>query len=147
MIAEGIETEEQRYQLRLLGLKLGHLSRLVTPAEAREVKKGLTNGEIRIVLNHGVGDEDPEVVAVAGVIDAKDEDTAVGVGTVTLYGTLAILTKLTFDLQPEVARRMVEAMSVIEEMLKAGELPPNFQARTWNVQRGAAGPSGAPVCG
>lgn len=31
------------------------------------------------------------IVAVAGVIDAKDEDTAVGVGTVTLYGTLAML--------------------------------------------------------
>ncbi len=30
------------------------------------------------------------IVAVAGVTDAKDEETAVGVGTVTLYGTLAM---------------------------------------------------------
>jgi uncharacterized integral membrane protein (TIGR00698 family) len=30
------------------------------------------------------------IVAVAGVIDAKEEETAVGVGTVTLYGTLAM---------------------------------------------------------
>lgn len=31
------------------------------------------------------------IVAVAGAVDAKDEDTAVGVGAVTLYGTLAML--------------------------------------------------------
>lgn len=30
------------------------------------------------------------IVAVAGVVDAKEEETAVGVGTVTLYGTLAM---------------------------------------------------------
>lgn len=31
------------------------------------------------------------IAAVAGVIDAKDEETAVGVGTITLYGTIAML--------------------------------------------------------
>lgn len=31
------------------------------------------------------------IVAVSGAVDAKEEDTAVGVGAVTLYGTLAML--------------------------------------------------------
>lgn len=31
------------------------------------------------------------IVAMAGVVDSKDEDTAVGVGAVTLYGTLSML--------------------------------------------------------
>lgn len=31
------------------------------------------------------------IVAISGAVDAKDEDTAVGVGAVTLYGTLAML--------------------------------------------------------
>jgi uncharacterized integral membrane protein (TIGR00698 family) len=32
------------------------------------------------------------IVAMAGVVDSKDEETAVGVGTVTLLGTVAMLT-------------------------------------------------------
>jgi transcription-repair coupling factor (superfamily II helicase) len=48
LVRQHMATFERRFAG--LGLKLGHLSRLVTPAEAREVKKGLTNGEIRIVL-------------------------------------------------------------------------------------------------
>ena len=42
-----------------LGLEIGHLSRLATPAEARRVKAGLKRGEIRIVVGtQALGSED-----------------------------------------------------------------------------------------
>ncbi|MDP8912949.1 MAG: DEAD/DEAH box helicase, partial [Pseudomonadota bacterium] len=48
LVRQHIETFTKRF--RKLGIKVAGLSRLSSPAEAREVKKGLADGSIRIVI-------------------------------------------------------------------------------------------------
>jgi transcription-repair coupling factor (superfamily II helicase) len=48
LVRQHVKTFERRFAG--LGIKVAHLSRLVTPAEAREVKKGLADGSVRVVI-------------------------------------------------------------------------------------------------
>jgi transcription-repair coupling factor (superfamily II helicase) len=48
LVRQHLQTFRRRFAG--LGVEVGHLSRLVKPAEARAVKKGLTDGTVRIVI-------------------------------------------------------------------------------------------------
>jgi transcription-repair coupling factor (superfamily II helicase) len=48
LVRQHVETFERRFEGQ--GIKIGHLSRLVAPAEAKAVKAGLADGSIRIVI-------------------------------------------------------------------------------------------------
>ncbi len=48
LVRQHVQTFERRFEG--LGIKVGHLSRLVSPAEAKAVRAGLADGSIRIVI-------------------------------------------------------------------------------------------------
>ncbi|RDI61938.1 transcription-repair coupling factor [Microvirga subterranea] len=48
LVRQHVQTFERRFEG--LGIKVGHLSRLVSPAEAKAVKAGLADGSIRVVI-------------------------------------------------------------------------------------------------
>jgi transcription-repair coupling factor (superfamily II helicase) len=78
LVRQHIETFTKRF--RKLGLEVAGLSRLSSPAEAREVKKGLADGSIRIVIGtqaiagKGVSFHDLALVVI-------DEEQRFGTGT------------------------------------------------------------------
>lgn len=48
LVRQHLQTFQRRFAD--LGIEIGHLSRLVTPAEAHEVREGLADGRIRVVI-------------------------------------------------------------------------------------------------
>lgn len=48
LVRQHVQTFERRFEG--LGIKIGHLSRLVSPAEAKAVKAGLADGSVQIVI-------------------------------------------------------------------------------------------------
>jgi transcription-repair coupling factor (superfamily II helicase) len=56
LVRQHLQTVQRRFAG--LGIEVGHLSRLVTPAEAKGVKAGLADGSIRVVVGtHALGGE------------------------------------------------------------------------------------------